>query len=43
MVLAIPVFFLRGRLIWASRIEHGYVWIAGVHPNYLARLPEWAP
>lgn len=43
MVLSIPVFFLRGRLIWATRIEHGYVWIAGVHPDYLARLPEWAP
>jgi hypothetical protein len=41
MLLSIPVFFLRGRLIWATRIEHGYVWIAGVHPDYLARLPEW--
>ena len=43
MVLSIPIFFLRGRLIWASRIEHGYVWVAGVHPDYLARLPEWRP
>jgi hypothetical protein len=43
IVVSIPVFFLRGRLIWATRIEHGYVWIAGVHPDYLARLPEWRP
>ena len=43
MVVSIPVFFVRGRLIWATRIEHGYVWIAGVHPDYLARLPEWTP
>ena len=43
MLLSIPVYFLRGRLIWPTRIEHGYVWVAGVHPDYLARLPQWAP
>lgn len=41
MVLSALVFFPRGRLIWATRMEHGYVWIAGVHPDYLALLPEW--
>ena len=41
MLLAIPVYFLRGRIIWASKIEPGYVWIGGVHRDYLAALPEW--
>jgi hypothetical protein len=41
MVVAIPVFLLRARIVWPTRIEHGYVWLAGVHPDYLARLPEW--
>jgi hypothetical protein len=41
MVLSALVFFPRGRLIWATRMEHSYVWIAGVHPDYLALLPEW--
>jgi len=41
MVVAIPVFLLRARLVWPTRIEHGYVWLAGVHPDYLAQLPEW--
>lgn len=41
LALAIPVFLLRPRIIWATRMERGYVWIAGVHPGYLARLPQW--
>jgi hypothetical protein len=41
LVLAIPVFLLRPKIIWATRMERGYVWIAGVHPDYLARLPQW--
>lgn len=41
MVLAIPVFLLRPRIIWATRMERGFVWIAGGHPDYLARLPQW--
>lgn len=40
-VIAVPVYFVGARIIWARRIEHGYVWIAGVHPDYLASLPEW--
>lgn len=41
MIAAIPVFPLRARIVWPTRIEHGYVWLGGVHPDYLARLPEW--
>ena len=41
LVLAVPVFLLRPRIIWATRMERGCVWIAGVHPDYLARLPQW--
>jgi hypothetical protein len=41
LALAVPVFLLRPRIIWATSMERGYVWIAGVHPDFLARLPEW--
>jgi hypothetical protein len=41
MVLAIPVLLLGARLVRVTRLEEGYVWIAGVHPDYLASLPEW--
>jgi hypothetical protein len=42
MVAAIPVYLVRGRLIRVTKLEDESVWLAGVHPDYLARLPEWA-
>ena len=50
-ILAIfgAILFLGG-LIWAavktptvspSRIDADYVWLKGVHPDYLASFPEW--
>jgi hypothetical protein len=41
VLLAIPVFLWGARIVWADKIEPGYVWIAGVHRDYLAELPEW--
>jgi hypothetical protein len=41
MVVALPLYFLRARLVWPTRVAGHYVWIAGVHTDYLADLPEW--
>ena len=40
MTLAIPVYLLGARFVRVSRLEGDCVWIAGVSPNFLARLPE---
>jgi hypothetical protein len=29
------------RLITAAKIDQQFIWIKGVHPDYLASLPEW--
>jgi len=42
MLAAAPVYLWGGaRLITAARIEDDYVWLSGIHPHYLATLPEW--
>jgi hypothetical protein len=42
MFVAIPVYLWGGaRLVVPSRIEDGYVWLSGVHPDYLDSLPSW--
>jgi hypothetical protein len=41
MIVAIPVYLLGARIVWASRIEGAYIWLEGVNRDYLARLPEW--
>ena len=41
MVVAIPVYLWGTRIVRAARIDDGFVWIAGVHPDYLDTLPEW--
>jgi hypothetical protein len=28
-------------LLSAKRITKDYIWLKGVHPDYLAELPEW--
>lgn len=32
---------LASRMVVAQRISDDYVWLKGVHPAYLAELPEW--
>ena len=29
------------RMVSAKRIAEEYIWLKGVHPEFLARLPEW--
>jgi hypothetical protein len=29
------------RLVWPQRITDQYVWLKGVHPNFLEHLPPW--
>lgn len=29
------------RLVWPQRITDQYVWVKGVHPNFLEHLPPW--
>lgn len=41
MILAAGVFLWWTRVVVATRIEGDYVWMRGVHPDYLAALPEW--
>jgi hypothetical protein len=41
MPFAAAVYLWGVKLVTPTRIEDGYVWIAGVHPDYLALLPEW--
>ncbi len=49
MLVASPLVFLGGaiygllaaRMIAAKRISDDYVWLKGVHPSFLADLPEW--
>ena len=41
-LLGVFVFFLNGSpLVTAKRISGEYVWLAGVHPDFLAGLPVW--
>jgi hypothetical protein len=40
MALAVPVYLLGARLVRVTRLEDDRVWMRGVHPAYLARLPE---
>ncbi len=40
MALAIPVYLFGARLVRVTRLDGDRVWIRGVHPAYLARLPE---
>jgi len=32
---------IRARLVTPKRMTDEYVWLKGVHPDFLARLPEW--
>jgi Protein of unknown function (DUF2510) len=42
IVLAYPVYVWGGaRLVAPVRIKDGYLWLTGVHPDYLDLLPEW--
>lgn len=41
LALAVPAYLLSARLVRVTRLEDDRVWLAGVHPGYLARLPEW--
>ena len=41
MLVAVPIGLTRSRLVWATHVEGDYVWIEGVHPDYVAELPEW--
>lgn len=42
MLAAAPVYLWGGaRLVTATRIDDSYVWLSGIHPHYLATLPEW--
>lgn len=49
MLVAGPLLFLGGaiygllaaRMVAAERISDDYVWLKGVHPSFLADLPEW--
>lgn len=29
------------RLVHVKKMDHHYIWLKGVHPDYLALLPEW--
>jgi hypothetical protein len=29
------------RLVWPQRISDQFIWLKGVHPDFLKRLPEW--
>jgi hypothetical protein len=33
--------FLRSQMVSAKYIARGHVWLSGVHPDFLAELPEW--
>ena len=41
MLVAVPIGLTRSRLVWATHVEGDYVWIEGVHPDYVAELPKW--
>jgi hypothetical protein len=41
MAAAVPVYLFGARLIRVTRLGGDRVWLRGVHPRYLARLPEW--
>jgi hypothetical protein len=48
ILLAVPVALgaaiyglLAARMVAAKRITDDYVWLKGVHPDYLATLPPW--
>ena len=49
MLVAGPLVFLGGaiygllaaRMVAAERVSDEYVWLKGVHPSFLADLPEW--
>ncbi|NLF73070.1 MAG: hypothetical protein GX575_28880 [Candidatus Anammoximicrobium sp.] len=49
LLVASPLVFLAGavygllaaRMVAPQRISHDYVWLKGVHPDFLADLPEW--
>ncbi|ADB18884.1 conserved hypothetical protein [Pirellula staleyi DSM 6068] len=42
MVLGAAVYGIVGcRLVVPQRIDDNYVWLKGVHPDYLNRLPPW--
>ena len=49
MLVASPLVFLGGaiygllaaRMVAAKRISDDYVWLKGVHPSFLADLPQW--
>ncbi len=40
VALSIPVYVFGARLVRVTRLEDDRVWVRGVHPAYLARLPE---
>lgn len=31
------------KLVTPAKIDNEYVWLKGVHPDFLAKLPEWHP
>jgi hypothetical protein len=42
MFVAVPVYVWGGaRLVVPALIDGEYVWLTGVHPDYLDLLPEW--
>jgi len=40
MLLAIPVYLMGARFVRVARLDGELVWLRGVHPAHLARLPE---
>jgi hypothetical protein len=42
MLLAAAIFgIVRAQIVRPARITNEYIWLTGVHPDYLAELPEW--
>ncbi|MBN2580550.1 MAG: hypothetical protein JXB10_16315 [Pirellulales bacterium] len=41
IIVASIYFLMRSQLVLPKRISDDYIWLNGVHPDYLASLPEW--
>lgn len=41
-VAGIVVGVVKSRVVSATKITDSYVWLKGIHPDYLASLPQWS-
>ena len=41
MLATIPLYLMRVRIVWATKMDDGFVWLAGVNSEYLDSLPDW--